>query len=80
MLKPDQNKSLEGYVDADFCRNWNRLTSEEDVSTAKSKTGYIITFMKFAIAWSSKIQTQIALSTTEAEYIKGSNTNHKFIK
>ena len=35
MLKPNQEKLLEFYVDADFCANWNRLTSEEDTSTAK---------------------------------------------
>ena len=68
-LKSYQENSLEFYVDTDFCGNWYRLTSEEDAITAKSRTGYIITFMGYAITWNSKLQTQIALSTTEAEYI-----------
>jgi hypothetical protein len=40
-----------------------------DVSTTKSRTGYIISFAGCPITWASKLQTQIALSTTEAEYI-----------
>ena len=55
ILKPNQMKSLECYVDADFCGNWNKITAQHYVSTA--------------IAWCSKLQIQIALSTTKAEYI-----------
>ena len=40
-----------------------------DVSTAKSRTGYVISFAGCPVIWGSKLQTQIALSTTEAEYI-----------
>jgi hypothetical protein len=40
-----------------------------DVNMAKSRTGYIISFSGCPITWASKLQTQIALSTTEAEYI-----------
>ena len=56
-------------MDKDFCGTWNRMTAEKNRSTAKSRTGCIITFMGCAIAWISKLQTQIALSTTEAKYI-----------
>ena len=34
-----------------------------------SRTGYVIRFMGCPIVWVSKLQTEIALSTTEAEYI-----------
>jgi hypothetical protein len=34
-----------------------------------SRTGYIITFCGCPIHWVSKLQTEIALSTTESEYI-----------
>jgi hypothetical protein len=40
-----------------------------DVRTEKSRTRYIISFAEFPITWASILQTQIALSTTEAEYI-----------
>ena len=36
---------------------------------AKSQSGFVITFAGCPILWTSKLQTQIALSTTEAEYI-----------
>ena len=38
-FKPSKEKSLECYVDDDFCGNWNKLTAAEDTSTAKSRTG-----------------------------------------
>ena len=69
ILDPTSSKSLETYADADFAGNWNRGTAPEDASTAKSRTGYLINFADCPITWSSKLQTQIALSSTEAEYI-----------
>ena len=35
----------------------------------KSRSGHLITFMGITIQWSSKFQTQIALSTMESEYV-----------
>ena len=35
----------------------------------KVKNGYILTFAGCPVLWASKLQTQIALSTTDAEYI-----------
>ena len=34
-----------------------------------SRTGYVIQFMGCPIVWVSKLQSEIALSTTEVEYI-----------
>ena len=34
-----------------------------------SRSGFIIKYASCPIAWSPKLQTEIALSTTEAEYI-----------
>ena len=69
VMHPDKNKSFEVFVDADFSGNWFPSTAEHDSSTAKSRTGYVIFFAGCPILWFSKLQTQIALSTTEAEYI-----------
>jgi hypothetical protein len=69
IIDPNKLKSLECYADADFSGNWNRTTAADDVSTAKSRTGFVITLADCPIYWASKLQTQIALSTTEAEYI-----------
>lgn len=49
--------------------NWNKPTAESDVSTAQSRSGYIILFAACPLTWVSRLQTEIALSTTEAEYI-----------
>ena len=69
ILDPHTSKSIEVYADADFSGNWNKLTASEDPSTSKSRTGFIITFANCPITWSSKLQTQVALSSTEAEYV-----------
>ena len=68
-MKPDIGPMLEVYADADFSGNWNKNTAEYNVSTAKSRSGFVICFAKVPIMWTSKLQTQIALSTTEAEYM-----------
>ena len=69
LLRPRKDQSIKVYVDADFCGSYDKLTSMDDISTAKSRTGYVIMFCGCPIIWNSKLQTQIALSTTEAEYI-----------
>jgi hypothetical protein len=69
ILDPQDGKSFEVYADTDLCGNWNRSTAMKDVSNAKFRPGYIISFSGCPITCSSKLQTQIALSTTEAEYI-----------
>ena len=69
ILDPKKDIALECYADADFAGNWNKITAPQDPSTAKSRTGYIIQYASCPLLWASKLQTQIALSTTEAEYI-----------
>jgi hypothetical protein len=41
----------------------------DDPSTDKSRTGYVIDFAECPLVWASRVQTEIALSLTEAEYI-----------
>ena len=54
------NKHLIGYSDAD----WGG-----DLAERKSTSGYVFLLAGGAISWSSKKQSTVALSTTEAEYI-----------
>jgi hypothetical protein len=68
VFTPDASKGIECYVDADFSGNWNAVESE-DPENILSRTGYIIYYGGCPIHWQSKLQTEIALSTTEAEYI-----------
>ena len=44
ILDPNKRESFSVYVDADFSRNWFKKMTMHDVSTAKSRTGYIITY------------------------------------
>ena len=68
VLKPDKTKGLECYVDADYAGSWTKLSSHDPLST-HSRTGFYITYAGCPILWKSKVQSLIALSTTEAEYI-----------
>lgn len=53
-MTPNKKKGFECYVDASHAGDWKQQSASDDPSTARSRTGYIIT---------------IASSTTEAEYI-----------
>ncbi|KAH9704158.1 hypothetical protein KPL70_011349 [Citrus sinensis] len=52
--------TVRGYMDSDFAR---------DLDKRKSTTGYVFTLAGAAVSWVSKLQTVVALSTTEAEYM-----------
>jgi hypothetical protein len=68
-FKPDPSKGFQCYCDADFAGNWNKEFASTDPSTAKSRSGWIVFYASCPIIWASKLQSQVALSTTEAEYI-----------
>lgn len=55
---------LQGWTDSDYaaCKD-----------SRKSRSGHVFTLYGGAITWSSKLQTVIALSTAEAEYIAASH-------
>ena len=68
IFKIDQTKSVVCFIDASFAEDWNQNWSEEP-SSVFSRTGYVIYFGGCPIIWHSKLQSEISLSTTEAEYI-----------
>ena len=65
-MKPDRSQGLTCYVDADFAGNW---TQEQalDPRACLSRTGCVIFYANCPIIWHSKLQSTVALSTTEAE-------------
>jgi hypothetical protein len=65
--KPDHGFAC--YADADFAGNWNRALAPHDPSTAKSRSGWIVFYAGCPVIWASKLQSMVALATTEAEYI-----------
>jgi hypothetical protein len=66
-------------VDANYLGNWDTETATDDIDTARSRTGYIVFYAGCPIIWKSKLQTQIALSTTEAEFMAVSTALHETI-
>jgi hypothetical protein len=69
ILRPVKDKSFEIFADTDFVRNWHQRTEPDDPSTTKSHSGYMINYAGCPIAWASKLQMIVALSSTEAEYV-----------
>ena len=68
IMHVDKSKGIECFVDADFAGGYRK----EDSTNARdclSRTGYIIKYAGCPIVWCSKLQSTIALSTTEAEYM-----------
>ena len=69
ILCPNVLKSFEVHVDCDFAGNWVKEDAMEDPSTAKSRTGYVISYGGCPIIWASKLQTEVVLSSTESKYV-----------
>ena len=67
-IKPDPKKGLEFYMDTNFTGRWNQEEGKEP-SLVLSRTVYVIAYTNCMIIWVIRIQTEIVLSTTEAEYI-----------
>jgi hypothetical protein len=66
---PDKSAldSLECYVDANFAGNYSK-EHNQNPNSCKSRTGCVIKYAGCPIHWFSRLQSEIALSTTEAEY------------
>ena len=60
--------ALDCYADADFAGLW-RQEDDQDSVCVKSRTGYLLVFGGCPLLWVSKLQMEIALSMTEAEFI-----------
>jgi hypothetical protein len=61
-------------VDANFSGLWYKETAADVPITSKSRTGYVVTYGDCPIIWALQLQTEIALSTTEAEFLAMSTT------
>jgi hypothetical protein len=59
---------LDCYPNTDFAGLWNR-DNKYDTHCVRSRTGYVICLSDCPVLWISKLQTEIALSTMEAEYV-----------
>jgi histone deacetylase 1/2 len=77
-LKPNKTMKLDCYVDADFAGLWN-VENVQDPVCVKSRTGFCLTLGDCPLLWTSKLQTEVSLSTTEAEYIALSQAMRELI-
>ena len=64
----EKSRGLEVYVDADFAGGWN-MADSTNTDNVLSITGFLIRYAGCPVIWSSKLKTEIALSTDEAESI-----------
>ena len=68
VFKPDISRGLECHVDADFAGGWAN-GDQSNPEQVLSRAGYVISYAGCPIHWCSKMESEISLSTTEAEYI-----------
>jgi hypothetical protein len=57
---------LDCWCDADFAGLWG-AESSSDPNCVRSRSGFVLTIGDLPVVWSSKLQTLIALSSTESE-------------
>ena len=68
ILRPNPQEGIKCYVDADFAGGYSEDTKDDPMSVF-SRTGYVIFYYGCPVLWVSKMQSEISLSTVEAEYI-----------
>lgn len=71
IINPSIDMNLNMWVDADFMGLYN-VERHVDPNAARSRTGYIICFGNWPIAWKSTLQSHISQSTAESEYTSAS--------
>ncbi len=69
---------IDAYPDANFAGMYG-YECHDDPSCVKSWTGYVINVANCPVMWQSKLQTETALSTTEAEIVAISHCARKLI-
>jgi hypothetical protein len=65
-FKPDPKKGFDCCCDADFSGHRNKEFAPVNPSTTKWMDNLLC---RMPVSWASKLQSQIALSTTKAKYI-----------
>lgn len=68
ILNPSSVMKVDCYPDADFAGLYG-YEKDNDPVCVKSRTGYVINVADCPVLWQSKLQTETALSTMEAEIV-----------
>jgi hypothetical protein len=75
IFNPSESLKIDCHPDADFAGLWNR-DNKQDPHCVRSLTGCVICLADCLVLWKSTLQTEIALSTMEAEYVALSTSWH----
>jgi hypothetical protein len=67
-MTPSSTPRVDCFPDADFAGLYGH-EDKQDPHCARSRTGYVILAFGYPVLWRSVLQTEISLSTMEAEYI-----------
>ena len=78
LFRPNKDLGIVCHVDADFAGLWHKVDADKPTSVL-SRTGYVVQYCGCPLVWMSKLQTEVALSTTEAEYIALSQAMREII-
>ena len=78
IYEPSSEMTVDCYVDADFAGLYGVEDSQDPISV-KSRTGYVILIANCPLLWVSKLQSEIALSTLESEFIALSSSFRSLI-
>jgi hypothetical protein len=78
IFKPSGELVVDMYVDSDFLGLW-KTEDDQDPLCVKSRTGYVLELAGCPLSWTSKLQSEIALSTMESEYIALSQAMRELI-
>lgn len=62
--------TVKGYVDSDYAG---------DIDGSKSTTGYVFILSGGTVSWVSKLQSVVAMSTTEAEYVAAAQASKEAV-
>ena len=68
IMTPTEKLQLDCFVDADFAGLWN-YEKDIDPTSVKSRSGFLFMLGGCPISWVSRLQSEIALSTMESEYV-----------
>jgi hypothetical protein len=78
MIYSPSNQSFDVYVDASFAGD--QESAEWDPGTARSRPGHVILYAPSCpVIWASKLQSEIALSTTESKNLAISTATRKVL-
>jgi len=65
IIRPTEDLKMDCYVDADFAGLWG-VEDPDNPTSVRSRSGHVITVGGTPVLWSSKLQSEIALSTMMA--------------